>query len=152
MNYLSDICCNVHNEAGEQVRPTACLTRHWFSQDHPSIGHVRGLGLFVGIEMVIPGTTKPAPGTAKFVKESMKKRRLLVSTDGHHNHVIKIKPPMCFDKSNADSVVAYLADLLQSGLPAEVKAKDQAYDPSQKSTRVQNTTWQSMPVNGTKHS
>lgn len=121
-------------------------------KEYPSIGHVRGLGLFVGIEMVIPGSKKPAPGTAKFVKEGMKARRVLVSTDGHHNHVIKIKPPMCFDKSNADSLVTNLVDLLRPGIPADVKAKDQAYNPAEKSTSIQNTTWQSMPQNGTQDS
>ena len=121
-------------------------------QDFCTIGHVRGLGLFVGIEMVVPGSTKPAPSTAKFVKEGMKARRVLVSTDGHHNHVIKIKPPMCFDKSNADSLVTNLVEVIRSGIPAAIQAKDQAYNPAEKSTRIQNTTWQSMPQNGTQDS
>lgn len=115
-------------------------------QDYPCIGHVRGLGLFVGIEMVLPATKKPAPGTAKYIKEGMKKRRILVSTDGHHNHVIKVKPPMCFDKRNADSLVTNLVDVLKPGLPTEVQNIDQAYNPDKKDTRIQNTTWQSMPA------
>ena len=117
-------------------------------QDHPCIGHVRGLGLFLGIEMVIPGSKQPAPGTAKFVKEGLKTRRVLVSTDGHHNHVIKIKPPMCFDKSNADSLVTNLGELLKLGVPAVVQEVDRAYNPDKRNTRIQNTTWQSLSVNG----
>ena len=117
-------------------------------QDYPCIGHVRGLGLFLGIEMVIPGSKRPAPSTAKFVKEGMKTRRVLVSTDGHHNHVIKIKPPMCFDKSNADTLVTNLVDLLKSGVPANVQESDRAYNPDNSGTRIQNTTWQSLSVNG----
>ncbi|DBB09461.1 hypothetical protein WJX82_008347 [Trebouxia sp. C0006] len=117
-------------------------------KDYPCIGHVRGMGLFVGFELVIPDSQKPAPGTAKFVKEAMKARRVLVSTDGHHNQVIKIKPPMCFDKSNVDTLMANLIDLLKPGVPAAVQEIDRAYDPNKKSTRIQNTTWQAMPSNG----
>ena len=117
-------------------------------QENPCIGHVRGMGLFVGFELVIPDSQKPAPGTAKFVKEAMKARRVLVSTDGHHNQVIKIKPPMCFDKSNVDTLMANLIDLLKPGVPAAVQEIDRAYDPNKKSTRIQNTTWQAMPSNG----
>ncbi len=117
-------------------------------QDYPCIGHVRGLGLFVGFELVTPETQKPAPGTAKYIKEGMKSRRVLVSTDGHHNQVIKIKPPMCFDKSNVNTLVASLVDLLETGVPAAVQEIDSAYDPNRKSTRIQNTTWQAMPSNG----
>ena len=117
-------------------------------QEYPCIGHVRGLGLFLGIEMVIPGSKKPAPSTAKFVKEGLKTRRVLVSTDGHHNHVIKIKPPMCFDRSNADSLVTSLVNLLRLGIPAAVQEMDRSYNPDSKGTRIQNTTWQSLSVNG----
>lgn len=118
-------------------------------QDYPCIGHVRGLGLFLGIEMVIPGSQRPAPATAKFVKEGLKKRRVLVSTDGHHNHVIKIKPPMCFDRTSADSLVTHLVDLMKLGVPLAVQELDRTYDPKKRSTRIQNTTWQSFPVTDT---
>lgn len=118
-------------------------------KDYPCIGHVRGLGLFLGIEMVIPGSQRPAPATAKFVKEGLKKRRVLVSTDGHHNHVIKIKPPMCFDRTSADSLVTHLVDLMKLGVPLAVQELDRTYDPKKRSTRIQNTTWQSFPVTDT---
>lgn len=117
-------------------------------QDYPCVGHVRGLGLFLGIEMVIPGSKRPAPSTAKFVKEGLKICRVLVSTDGHHNHVIKIKPPMCFDRSNADSLVTNLVELLKLGIPASVQELDRLYNPDSRGTRIQNTTWQSLSVNG----
>lgn len=117
-------------------------------QENPCIGHVRGLGLFLGIEMVISGSQRPAPSTAKFVKEGLKTRRVLVSTDGHHNHVIKIKPPMCFDKSNADSLVTNLGEVLKLGIPASVQQMDRSYNPDSRGTRIQNTSWQSLSVNG----
>ena len=111
-------------------------------QDFPCIGHVRGVGLFVGFELVNPDTQQPAPGTAKHIKEGLKARQVLVSTDGHHNQVIKIKPPLCFNKDNVDTLVTRLADLLRPGVPAAVQQVDKAYDSSQKTKRIQNTTWQ----------
>lgn len=117
-------------------------------QVHQCIGHVRGLGLFVGIEMVVDHQSQlPGPGTAKWIKEGMKARKVLVSTDGHHNTVIKIKPPMCFDRQNVDTLIQLLSELLQSGVPAAVKEIDRQYNPQDKATRVQNTSWQK-PVNG----
>ena len=104
---------------------------------------MRGVGLFVGFELVDPETQQPAPATAKYVKEGLKARQVLVSTDGHHNQVIKIKPPMCFSRDNVDTLVTSLTDLLRPGVPAAVQQIDKAYDPEQKSTRIQNTTWQS---------
>ena len=106
------------------------------------------MGLFVGFELVVPEGQQPAPGTAKYLKEGMKARQVLVSTDGHHNQVIKIKPPMCFDMANVDTLVSALADLLKAGIPAAVQEIDRGYDPSKKSTRIQNTTWQAMPSKG----
>lgn len=118
-------------------------------QDHQCIGHVRGLGLFVGIEMVIDQQSQlPAPGTAKWVKEGLKARKVLVSTDGHHNTVIKLKPPMCFDKGNADTLVQQLQELLQAGIPQAVQDSNGRYNPQDKGTRVQNTSWQELHVNG----
>lgn len=113
------------------------------------MGHVRGLGLFVGIEMVTDQQSQlPAPGTAKWVKEELKTRKVLVSTDGHHNTVIKLKPPMCFDRQNVDTLIRHLSEMLQSGVPASVQAIDREYNPQNKNTRVQNTSWQGLPSNG----
>jgi 4-aminobutyrate aminotransferase-like enzyme len=72
-------------------------------------GDARGEGLFLGLELVTDKKSK-APNTvlASFVKEELKKKGILVGTDGPDVNVIKIKPPICFTKENAD----YLADSL----------------------------------------
>mmetsp|Transcript_5644 Transcript_5644/g.14572 ORF Transcript_5644/g.14572 Transcript_5644/m.14572 type:complete len:554 (-) Transcript_5644:31-1692(-) len=75
----------------------------------PYVGDVRGKGLFIGVEFVTSKSTMyPAPSIAKFVCNTMKKRKVLVSADGVHNNVIKIKPPLVFSKENADKLVSEL--------------------------------------------
>jgi len=79
------------------------------AQDFKCVGDVRGAGMMVGIDVVENGLTKRhAPAAAKYVREGLKARRVLVSTDGPHNSVIKIKPPLCFGKREADRLVREL--------------------------------------------
>ena len=67
------------------------------------IGDVRGHGLFLGFELIKNmDTLAPATEEAFYLANRMRQRGVLMSTDGPFNNVIKIKPPMCFDKSNAD--------------------------------------------------
>lgn len=61
---------------------------------HPIIGDVRGLGLFIGIELVRDRQTRePAPRHASYIANRMRERGILLSTDGPHHNVLKIKPP-----------------------------------------------------------
>lgn len=73
---------------------------------HSLIGDVRGLGLFLGVELVEDRTTLvPAARKATYVIERLKERGILLSTDGPHHNVLKIKPPMVFMKEDADWLV-----------------------------------------------
>ena len=77
------------------------------ARDFDVIGDVRGIGLFAGIEFVTSKSTLlHAPSVAKFVCNSCKDRLVLVSTDGMHSNVIKIKPPVCFSMEEADVLVS----------------------------------------------
>ena len=80
---------------------------------HSAVGDVRGLGLFLGIEIVSDreGRT-PQAGAAKYVVERMKDHGILLSTDGPDNNVIKIKPPLVFDGGDADRVVEVMDRVL----------------------------------------
>lgn len=75
---------------------------------HPQrIGDVRGKGLLLGVEFVKDPDTRTAdPLTAAYVMQRMKAQGVLVSTDGMHQSVIKMKPPMCVNKSDVDALVA----------------------------------------------
>ena len=68
---------------------------------HPSIGDVRGVGLFAGVEIV---DTEGAPsGTrARQIVQALRQQRILVGTDGPHDNVIKIKPPLVVGTQDVD--------------------------------------------------
>lgn len=85
------------------------------SDCHSAIGDVRGLGLFLGVELVESrNTLAPAAELANHVVEAMKDAGVLVSTDGPDENVIKIKPPMVFNRSNADQLVEAMDKALSS--------------------------------------
>lgn len=80
---------------------------------HPLIGDVRGLGLYIGVELVEdPETREPATAKANRAKERLRDQRLLLSTDGPRENVLKIKPPLVFTKENADRLVETLDRVL----------------------------------------
>ncbi|XP_008325348.1 5-phosphohydroxy-L-lysine phospho-lyase [Cynoglossus semilaevis] len=89
---------------------------------HQTIGDVRGVGLFVGLELVQDREQKtPATKTAALVVKRLKEEdRICVSTDGPWESVVKFKPPMCFSMDDAKVVAKcidrILTDISASGL------------------------------------
>ena len=82
-------------------------------EKHSLIGDVRGAGLFIGIELVRNHETlKPADQEATTVIELMKERGVLISTDGPFHNVLKIKPPLVFNKENARFLVENLDQVI----------------------------------------
>lgn len=83
------------------------------SRTCPIIGDVRGLGLFIGAELVLdPETLEPAASRASAIVNEMRERGILLSTDGPYRNVIKIKPPLVFEATDADRVVSELGEVL----------------------------------------
>jgi 4-aminobutyrate aminotransferase-like enzyme len=77
------------------------------------IGDVRGKGLFIGLELVKNRKTlDPVPEKAKEIINKMKEIRILISTDGPFNNVLKIKPPMVFSMENAQQIIQSLEEIL----------------------------------------
>ncbi|ALC49682.1 CG8745 [Drosophila busckii] len=83
-------------------------------QEFDCIGDVRGMGLFVGIELVSDRETRtPDTKTAHWVVDRMKQvHKVLVSSDGPNDNVIKLKPPMCFSLENADEFLLAFRECL----------------------------------------
>jgi len=77
------------------------------------IGDVRGSGLFFGIDLVTDRDSKaPAADTARAVVNNMRHKGVLMSKIGEHDNVLKLRPPLCFSKDNADLLVATLDKVL----------------------------------------
>ena len=82
-------------------------------RSHPSVGDVRGRGLFLGVELVHDRHRRdPAAEKARYVIERAKDHGVLLSTDGPDRNVIKIKPPLVFTSEDADRLVAVLDKVL----------------------------------------
>ena len=87
---------------------------HDLMDKHPLVGDVRGLGLFVGLDLVTDRETlAPATLQTAYVANRMKERGVLLGTDGKFENVLKIKPPLVFDAANADLLIATLDEILE---------------------------------------
>ena len=80
---------------------------------HDIIGDVRGKGLFLGIEIIRDlETLEPDKQVTHKIVNEMRNRKILLSSDGPDHNVIKIKPPMVFNSSNALFLVETLDKVL----------------------------------------
>jgi 4-aminobutyrate aminotransferase-like enzyme len=80
---------------------------------HDPIGDVRGMGLFVGFELVHDRATRePDAELASELVNRAVERGVLLSTDGPDHNVIKIKPPMVFAAEDADRLVETVDGIL----------------------------------------
>ena len=77
------------------------------------IGDVRGYGLFLGVEMVGGKSREPDTQLARYLKNELRERFILISTDGPYDNVLKSKPPLCFSKENAEEVVEHIDEILK---------------------------------------
>lgn len=55
---------------------------------------------------------EPASEKAKVITNKMKEMGILLSTDGFHNNVHKIKPPMVFSRENVQQIIRSLEGVL----------------------------------------
>ena len=74
---------------------------------HALIGDVRGNGLLVGLELVRDRKTlEPATPETKRVVNRMRDLGVLTATEGPHGNVLKLRPPICFTREQADMTIA----------------------------------------------
>jgi 4-aminobutyrate aminotransferase-like enzyme/Ser/Thr protein kinase RdoA (MazF antagonist) len=78
---------------------------------HPVIGDVRGEGLLLGVELVDEERV-PAAARAGRVTEAMRERGILISATGPAGNVLKIRPPLVFQREHADLLLETLDQVL----------------------------------------
>jgi 4-aminobutyrate aminotransferase-like enzyme len=92
-------------EAGHHLR--SALSR----LDSPRIGHLRGVGLLVGIEMVGPDGAPDAAAAGRCVTAALREGILLLA-GGRHGNVISLAPPFDLQPEESDFLAGKLAAML----------------------------------------
>jgi 4-aminobutyrate aminotransferase-like enzyme len=81
---------------------------------HALIGDVRGLGLFLGVELVRDRSSlEPAREEARYVVNRLRERGVLAGTDGPFANVLKLRPPLVFSDDDASLFLEILDQVLQ---------------------------------------
>ena len=81
---------------------------------YPSMGDVRGHGLFLGVDMIKNlDDLEPDKEGAVAVVEKMKEKGFLISYDGQFENVLKIRPPLVFKTSHAELFLTGLEETLK---------------------------------------
>ena len=81
----------------------------------PVLGDVRGAGLYLGIDVIAPGTPgEPSGKLAAAIVNGMRERRVLVSATGPHGNVLKVRPPLPFAREHADQFLTVLQETVEA--------------------------------------
>jgi alanine-glyoxylate transaminase/(R)-3-amino-2-methylpropionate-pyruvate transaminase len=79
----------------------------------PLIGEVRGMGLMLGVELVRDRRSKePATSETADLLEACKERGLLIGRGGLAGNTLRIKPPMCLTRDDAEFLVDCLDEAM----------------------------------------
>ena len=82
----------------------------------PRIGEVRGAGLYIGIELCTGNDPyEPDASLATLLIEGLRKRHMLIGAAGQYGNVLKIRPPLCLQRSEADLLLDGLKGILELG-------------------------------------
>ena len=82
---------------------------------HPSIGDIRGLGLFIGIEFVKNKETREAMDGGPmmgWLSDQLLKRGLIARCDDRLDPVIQLSPPLVITKEEMDRIVGILDEVV----------------------------------------
>ena len=82
-------------------------------QEHPELADIRGEGLFLGVE-ILDVKGRPNTELASYIKNALRERYILISTDGPYDNVLKIKPPLYFNRKNVDHFLQELNRVLKN--------------------------------------
>jgi len=87
---------------------------------HALIGEVRGMGLMLGVELVTDRQSKqPATVQCATLVEKARHMGLLLGKGGLFGNTLRIKPPMCITKDDAEFMLAVIDECL-----TEIETKD----------------------------
>lgn len=80
----------------------------------PSIGNVRGAGLFLGVEFISGDDKTPNPTRAIQVVNALRDRGILISATGYYGNTLKIRPPLTITAEDVDFFLEEFAAEMQT--------------------------------------
>ncbi|MEX0349193.1 MAG: aminotransferase class III-fold pyridoxal phosphate-dependent enzyme [Paracoccaceae bacterium] len=75
------------------------------------VGDVRGMGLFLGVELVNPDGSE-ATEICAYVKNRMRDHRILIGSEGPKDNILKIRPPLTIEAEDVDMILEKLREVL----------------------------------------
>ncbi len=80
--------------------------------DRPYLDVVRGVGLYLGADLIDPASGDPDPALARRIVNQLRRRRVLISATGPAAHTLKIRPPLPFGREDAERLLGELEQVL----------------------------------------
>lgn len=81
--------------------------------DHPNVGEMRGMGMFMALELVANRETRESLAEEKlmgWLSDQLKQRGLICRADDRLEPVIQLAPPLVLTREEADRCVAIVAE------------------------------------------
>ncbi len=78
---------------------------------YPAIGDVRGMGLFIGVDLIHPDGYE-ATELCSYLKNRMRDHRILMGSEGPKDNILKIRPPLTIESEDVDMILSVMADIL----------------------------------------
>jgi len=95
------------------------------SANDPRLAAVRGAGLFIGADLCqADDPTRPDPALASAVINGLCERRVLIGAAGRYGHTLKIRPPLCLTRAEADLFVDALTETLATIPPGAARVRE----------------------------
>ena len=81
-------------------------------EKHACVGDVRGMGLFLGVELINPDGSE-ATEICSYIKNRMRDHRILIGSEGPKDNILKIRPPLTIDSEDANMITSVLDKILR---------------------------------------
>lgn len=85
--------------------------------NHPNVGEVRGMGMFMAVELVRDRETRESLLEERlmgWLSDQLKQRGLICRADDRLEPVIQLAPPLVLTRTEADQCVAIVADVIHA--------------------------------------
>ncbi|KIC20575.1 aminotransferase class III-fold pyridoxal phosphate-dependent enzyme [Leisingera sp. ANG-Vp] len=80
-------------------------------QKHACVGDVRGMGLFLGLELINPDGSE-ATEICSYIKNRMRDHRILIGSEGPKDSILKIRPPLTIEEADVEMIITVLDGVL----------------------------------------